>query len=345
MEPFSVYLPEPIVHLLRSRMTTEFATVSQRGLPINTPAYLFPAADLTTLDLGTGLAYPAKAERVRNNPKVGMLIEGDADDGVVSIAGYAAVKDADLQGNLERYLAETILSPGIDPAKIPWEVTRRNKTYYLPRLIICVAPYRIRWWPNRAAMDHAPDEWRAPANTCFPVSDPAPLGRISRAPQWPSTDWHELADRLNDQDIPGHLTLLDEEGFPLPIRIRSYERHPNGFCITLPTYTPWANGKATLSFFGREVFAGEVTRTDNTALFVVERALPILPMMENPGENPDKSAFDRLIFRLEREAQRRNQSVPIIPRFPPAPTEGAKLRAAAAQGMDLSVIGSGIARN
>src|SRR5689334_154089 len=126
---FSEFLPAEALQLIRTRVSAEFATVSAAGVPIDTPLFFFPNADLTTLDIGTGVSYPAKAERARRNPKVGMLVEGEADEPVISIAGYAAVQDADIQANVERYLAETIFSPNVDPAVVPWEVTQKRLYY------------------------------------------------------------------------------------------------------------------------------------------------------------------------------------------------------------------------
>jgi hypothetical protein len=328
-------VPDNVVDLLGSVTNAEFGTVSSMDVPIDTPMYLFPSDGMKTFDVATGLSYPAKAERARRNPKVGLLIEGDPKDPVVSIAGHAEVRDTDLQANVERYIAET----GHDiPAEVPWEVARRA-VWYWTRIIVAITPVRILWWDDAAAMDGAPHRWDAPADTVYPHTMPRPPGEVSKTPQWSQPSWPEQAAGMMASGLPAHLTLCDHEGYPLPIRARTVELTADGFNLDLPAGSPWGSDrravKATLSFVGLSTFVGEVTGAGSATTLRVERALPIHPIMQAPVEQfaPTDATYDKLMTRLRHETARRGQPIPTVPVVKPTPSAGAQRRLARIAGV------------
>jgi hypothetical protein len=324
------HLPDQVARLIRTRYIAEFATLSRDGVPIDTPLVPFTSADLETIDAGTGLAYATKAERARRNPRVGMLFEGGADEPVVSIGGMAAVRDRDLQANLDRYLAEEILTPAFSPRNVDYAAITRHAIWYFTRVLVCVKPAVVRWWPNPAAMDEPPHLWRAPAGTAFPASDPAPPGAPSKAPWRPPPSWQALVEGALARKAPAHVTLIDAEGFPLPVRAREVHAHEEGLRLVMPRWLPWsAAGKATVSFEGIETLIGDARIEGAHVVLRIERAVPVMPLMADPSEilQPSPAMKQTLLDRLEYELKRRGKSWPAMPAEPPEPTPGARLRA------------------
>ena len=327
-------LPENVVRLIECSVITEFATVSKAGVPIDTPTYVFPSDDLSTFDVCTGLSYPAKAERARRNPKVGMLLEGGPDEPVISVRGHAAVRDTDMLGNAIRYLAE-ISETGFEAVSfgLSWEEARKAVWYWC-RINIEVTPEQIIWWDNPAEMDNPPQIWRAPTDQVYPEPDPPPSGKGSPASKWQQRPWQNLAQearsRAMSRNIQPHLTVCDNDGYPLPVRVRHHDLIEERFNLTLPGWVPWrVAGRATLTYQGVETFVGEVTRAGDNVRFDVERALPQLPTVQDPVEvlQPSDEVKAKLLSRLEQELARRGQTVPVIPEEIPAPTRLAKVRA------------------
>ncbi len=332
---FAQELPKEIAGFVVSQFTAEYASVSAAGVPIDTPTLFFSSADLTTLDLMTGLAYPVKAERARKNPKVGLLVEGADEQPVVSIAGLATVRDSDFQANLERYISETIVTPVLDPNIVDWNTVRQAVTY-LTRILVCITPTHVRWWKDPAAMDQPPLEWKAPKGLKAALSDPAPPGEPSEAAKWAQPPWPELAERAIATGDVGHVTLCDADGYPLPVRARKITRVDSGFYLVVPKGAPWSSGKASLSFRGREMFVGDVAFENGRGLFRVERSLPILPLVDDFTQvmTPNEENKAKLMKRLRHELERRGKSIPVVPAKPPQPTAGALRRLAGASGRD-----------
>lgn len=318
-------LPRGVSNLIGSALRCQFATVSSAGLPIDTPMLSFVSDGLVSIDVGTGLTYPVKAERARKNPKTGLLIEGRPDEPVISIACRASVTDSDLQANTDRYIAEAAF---IRVDNAPWNLARQLITYWT-RIIVRNYPVRILWWDNRAALDDEPHCWLAPETMSYPASDPAPPGSGSAPLKWPQRDWRYLAERALARGTPGHITLLDDEGFPLPFPVRKIDLEGDGFALSIPNGAPWrTSGKASLTFDGRETFVGSVDRDGETTRLRVDRALPIHPYVEEPSSKWEASQEiqDAFNARLVYETQRRGQPIPTIPETEPEPTEGATMR-------------------
>lgn len=318
-------LPERVFKLIETGVVSNFCTVSKAGVPIDNPTYYFPSDDMKTLDIATSLANPAKGERVRRNPKVGLGIEGAADEPVVIVNGRGAVRDSDLQKNCERYIAETGFK-GIG-ATLTWEQARQSITYWT-RLIIEVTPTRVMWWDSPAAMDKPPQVWNAPANTVYPESDPAPKGTATPALFEPRP-WRQPAESAMARKPGAHLTLLDKDGWPIPAQARKVELVENGFKLTMPRGVPWlTTSKGCFTFEGAETFVGEAVPDGDGILFKVERSLPeSTGLKDNKGVLQPPEELRRIrMARMEAEAARRGQKIPTVPEVLPKLTRMGKLR-------------------
>jgi hypothetical protein len=318
-------LPKHVFAMIESGVVAEFATVTASGIPIDTPTYYFPADDMSTIDLATGLPNPAKAERARRNSKVGLLIEGRPEEPLVVVRAHAAVRDRDIQANAIRYLAETGYK-GISHG-ITWEQARLAVTYW-SRIIIENTPERIYWWDTHAALDRPPQVWNAVPRGAYPQSDPAPAGDMTLS-AWPVRPWRDVAQDAVKSGNAAHLSVIDEDGFPLPMRARSFEVTHDGFRLIMPKGTPWKlAGKASLTFAGFQTFLGEVAPGSSAFIFRVERSLPQHPSTYDTKQvlQPSEDTRAKARARLEREAERRGQSLPVIPMEPPERTRIARIR-------------------
>jgi len=320
-------LPDELIPLFENAITSEYASLTKGGQPITAPVTPYLNPNGRTLDVSTGLTYPIKAERARNNSKVALSFSDRTglkipDAPIALVYGLATVRDSDLQANTDRYVRENLrkLPTAFGPTP---KFMLKGMAWYFTRIWICITPMRILWWP-KGDLNAAPNEWLAPQGTVAPPSDPKPqgeaLGQWMEQPQ----EWREgAAYAVNKLGAPV-VTVVDDKGWPVPLRTLGVQLAPDGFDLTLGKGMPLApNGKAFLTFrvhpevFTSQenlMFMGDITSDGTRAHFKVERrtgdwslkgnALTIALGFMNKGRT--------LKPRLEAEAKRRGQAVPVV---------------------------------
>lgn len=316
--------PSELNAVFESPVTCEFATLTRAGLPITSPLLPFVGAG-GTLDVSTGLAYPAKAERARRNPKVALLFS-DATGArqrrppVVLVQGLATVRDADVQANTDRYL-RLVMEKFPEPYRATPRFLLRQMNWYFARIWIEVTPLEIQWWP--AGRTTAPPErWEAPPETAAPASDPPPTGPAPGAWKDAPLEWRRgAAHAIQALGLPV-LTVVGADGFPVLCRAQRAALNAAGFQLTLPQSLP-APGPACLTFHTHAPgmtwqenmeFVGRVEPSAEGVQFHVERRLGDWSL---PGSR--WSALWSMLRngqavkpRLASEARRRGQPVPQV---------------------------------
>ncbi len=317
--------PADLLELFERSITCEYASLTRAGAPVTIPTT--PYVGRGTLDISTGLTYPAKAERARRNPKVALLYAdpigaGLGDAPVVLVQGHAAVRDADLQANTDRYVR-------VAAEKLP-EVTKgqpkallRRFTFYYARMWIEITPLRIRRWADRD-LTQEPQEWRPSRAPELPESDPTPSGRQPPAWKEPPREWHEIVARALRLLPLADLTLVDRDGYPVCLPVTAGELSggevPLGIGAGAPELSP---GPACLTVHGHNeqfttqenhTLVGDLVLEPGGPVLRIERALANWSLTGSRG----RIAVDfmktgrRLRPRLKAEAARRGQPVPRV---------------------------------
>jgi hypothetical protein len=323
-------LPQELVPLLVNSWVCEYASFKKNGSPVTYPLVPWPGEDGRTIDVNTGLGYPVKAERARSNPRVCILysdpsaLVGD-NPPTVLVYGHATVHDSHIQANTDRYIKGLMTRAQIFN-KIPMFMLRRMIGYFA-RIWIAVTPLKVLWWPE-GDLDGAPQSWSAPEGTKAPPSDskPGPLSKPHESLVKGSKDWRtDLEYAIENLGKP-ILTVVDEEGYPVPFRANSGSLQSDDVQLDLPSAFPTkAQGRACLTFHTANIgdggmasnlnmsFTGVVSRDGDNALFKARRGLPGASV---------KSGITGLIStyqwmqaagkRLDAEAARRGQPVPVV---------------------------------
>jgi hypothetical protein len=329
--PVEPALPTAVTALFEHAITVEYTSLTRSGRPIMVPVTPYGGLD-GTIDVSTGLTYPAKAERARCNPKVCLLFSDDvgsqvSDAPVVLVHGLATVRDADLQANTDRYVRETL-------AKVPAAfkgtpaVLLRRLTGYFARIWIEVTPTRIWWWESKG-LDREPQTWAAAPGTTAPPSDPEPSGPQPK-PWLPApVDWYPVAQRAVARFEHADLAWVGTDGWPYSVPVAVADTDEAGFRIQLgPRLAEIPRGPACMTFHTHtpafttqenHTFVGQVTATDAGYIFHTERLLADVSLQ---GSKIARSLgflakVRRLDTRLQHEAARHGQPVPVV-RLPQA---------------------------
>lgn len=317
--------PAELTQAFERAITCEYASLTRAGAPVTVPST--PYVGEGTLDVSTGLSYPAKAERARRNPKVALLFADriGADSGqapVVLVQGHAAVRDADLQANTDRYTRLAMKKLPEATKGQPKFLLKRMKFYYA-RIWIEIVPQRMLWWPGRE-LTGEPREWRADPARALPASDPAPSGR--RPPAWlaPPAEWRGLAARALRELPLADLTFVDADGYPVCLPVTPGALVDDEVELKLGAGAPALRaGPACLTVHGHDerftmqenhTLVGSLIDREGGPSLRVERALADWSITGNRAQIA--VGFMRkgrtLTPRLKGEAARRGQAVPKV---------------------------------
>lgn len=311
--------------LVERALTVEYTSLTRAGAPIMTPLTPFPGDG--TVDVSTGLSYPAKAERARRNPKVSLLFSDPVGSGldrppVVLVQGVATVRDADLQANTDRYVRLTLGKLPAAYEGVPSLLMRRLNAYFA-RIWIQVTPIRVWWWDS-ASLDAGPSEWVAPSTTVPSPSDPAPAGK--QPPAWlePPPDWRSTARAAMDRLASRDLAWVDEAGYPLSVPVLEVTEADQGLRLRVGSHLPGTpHGPACLTLHGHEkrgaaqenhTLIGTVENDGEHYLLRVERALADFSLTGNRLVRTVGflRKMRKLQPRLRAESARRGQPVPSV---------------------------------
>jgi hypothetical protein len=241
---------------------------------------------------------------------------------VVLVQGHAAVRDADLQRNTDRYVRLSMMKLPAAAKGQPKAMLRRLVFYYA-RIWIEITPLRIRWWPDRD-LAHGPREWRVDPALRLPQSDPAPPGR--QPPAWlnPPQGWREVAARAL-QVLPfADLTVVDAEGYPVCVPVSASALEGEEVPLQIGSGAPELRvGPACLTLHGHDeqfttqenhTLIGTLVHSVEGSHLHVERALADWSLTGNRVQAAIGFLRKgrRLAPRLKAEAARRGQPVPTI---------------------------------
>lgn len=319
-------LPDEVVSVIERSITVEYASLTKSARPITYPVTPYVHPDGKTISISTGLTYPTKAERARNNPAVCLLFSDATGTNlenppVVQIFGHAVVRDSNLQENTDRYIQLSATKLPSSTSTPAW--MRRRMRFYFVRIWIEILPLRVLWWQH-GDITSEPQEWQIDPSIELPESDPKPAPLVHKYRSYinPPDDWRvDLQTSVREMGKPVLTTVID--GYPVPVRVLDARLDDDNVILTIPSSQKVNEGYACLTFHEHDaafsfqqnrLFKGTLKQEGETSIFVVDGQIGNWSLKGHPM----KVLFDffmkgrRLNERLKIEAERRGQAVPDI---------------------------------
>lgn len=306
--------------LIERSVVAHVATLDRAGRPVTWPMTPYLDERSTAIEVSTGVAYPAKAERARRDPRTCVLVGGGGRP-LARLTALATVHDRDLQRNTDRFVAQATVKTGAGWSRLPRRIVRAQ-TWHWVRIHITLTPIRVEWWPD-GRMEGPARIWTAPATMAAPPSDPPPTGPSPGGWQRRPGPWRERVEYAAAELGSPTLTSVGPDGYPRITTATVTGIDAAGVDLAVPDLDATGGGRACLTFdrvhgdgefLGQENAAFTGVFSPGTGRFDVERLLPdfSLPARGLAKHRAFVSARRRLSARLEAECARRGQTVPQV---------------------------------
>lgn len=251
-------VPPEVTAALTEFRTTEFATVTRRGVPVAVQVSALWRPELGTFLVTTGIGFPYKAYNVRRNSAVSLLFSNSTGSGLtdppaVLVEGDATVSELTTwDDDLAQYWPWLMARQPISASRSFGVGARLVMPWYYQRLKIDIVPRRVRWWSGRdMSVEPRELELHEAAAGASP-GRPTPTGGTPDAARADETSVasevtasKRLAQMLPRFSTP-RLTVLDSSGRPASVLCPTVQGRSGGFDVVVPGWLDAQPGPASL---------------------------------------------------------------------------------------------------